>query len=478
MLVAWLHAGPASADSSKPASTDRVLGVIADYRRQPVGELAPYRNWRWSPELKAKAGDLSNRAVVSSPDGNGQHLRLVVTPEFPWDGHPIAMHALTTDHFPPESDAIVVRLRVESGEFQLAIGGPTAYFGDSDVLTEPQRVVAGDWQDVRFDLHEGLHRNYRRAGFGRAAQAMSYNRWAQEPPSLSVHPGSSGTLLVQSVTLIAAGRGQPFPRFDRSDLTLVQSVPTSLEQAFTLLLADSQMAEFKSSWLDPAACRYAPPALSARPAPTAGQPMALAATAAWNEEIRWAGLRTEPKSGADALELTVRVTTSVPSSQVASDAGQPIDIGLLVAPAGEPFPWERLGPPDAWRQEAKGRGYDANLSPRSVTQQENLNVALYHARRFVRVDEWQSLVIPFEDFACIGATGVFKEQLAAHAPPTASDAPSAVLWLVPWPRRGTGKESTAEVFDVRLVLIDKTNTQPRRSYPAPLAGTLPQEPSP
>jgi len=164
--------------------------------------------------------------------------------------------------------------------------------------------------------------------------------------------------------------------------------------------------------------------------------------------------------------------------QLASDAGQPIDIGLLATSAGAAFPWDRLQPPEEWRRDAKGKGYDLNLSHRVVGTMEDLHVGLFHARRFVRVGEWQQLVIPYEDFVCIGATGAFRDRLVAHAPPTLSDASAAVLWLVPWPRRKPGGPSTATVADIRFVRIDPSDARPRRSYPAPLPGTLPQETQP
>jgi hypothetical protein len=294
---------------------------------------------------------------------------------------------------------------------------------------------------------------------------------------LYVSPGSSGTLLVQSAKLVATGRGRPFPTFEPTVLESVRNVPVTLDSAFTMLLADSQWEDFKASWLDPAACRYPPPAMAAAeaPVPVAG---ALSATAGWNEEIRWAGLRTEPTSGADALAITVRVATDMQSAQLASDAGQPVDIGLLATSAGEAFPWEQLQPPEEWRCDPKGKGYDFNFSHRVVGSLENLHVGLFHARRFVRPNEWQSFVIPYEDFACVGATGAFRERLVTHAPPTLTDASAAVLWLVPWPRRKPGGPATATVADIRFVRIDPSDGRPRRSYPAPLPGTLPQETQP
>ena len=478
LAAGFLMAGPAAAAvaAAAPRPADREIAVIADYGREPVAELQPYSYWRWSPEVKASAGDFSRRAIVEGADGQ-RHLLLHVSPTFPWYGAPISLHSLTSDYFPPESDAIILRLRVESGEFLLGIGGPTAYFGDSDVFTATQRIPVGDWIDVRFDLHEGLRRNYRRAGYGRSARVMSYNRWAQEPTMLYVSPGSSGTLRIQSAKLVATGRGRPFPTFEPAALKPVRNVPAALDSAFSMLLADSQAADFKASWLDPAACRYPPPAIAVAEGPAPGSD-ALSATAGWNEEIRWAGLRTEPTSGADALAITVRVATDVASAQLGSDAGQPIDIGLFAAPVGEPFPWDRLRPPEEWRRDAKVRGYDLNFSHRVVGTVEGLDVGLFHARRFVRPGEWHSFVIPFEDFACVGATGVFRERLAAHAPPTPSDVSAAVLWLVPWPRRKPGAPSTATVADVRFVRIAPSDARPRRSYPAPLPGTLPQENQP
>ena len=76
----------------------------------------------------------------------------------------------------------------------------------------------------------------------------------------------------------------------------MKPAPAALDSAFSMLLADSQAADFKASWLDPAACRYPPPAIAVAEGPAPGSD-ALSATAGWNEEIRWAGLRTEPTSG-------------------------------------------------------------------------------------------------------------------------------------------------------------------------------------
>lgn len=459
-----------------PAPAERDLAVIVDYRHESAAEFRPYSHWRWSPERKAAAGDFSRRAIVAAEDG-GRHLLLRVSPEFPWDGQPVALHTLTSDYFPPESDAVVLRLRVESGAFILAVGGPTAYFGDSDVFTASRRVEAGGWTDVRFDLHEGLQRNHRRAGYGAAAQVVAYTRWAQESTTVYVLPGSSGTLLVQSAKLVGGVRGRPFPTFSPAAMEVVQHVPATLENAFSILLADSQTADFKASWLEPGACRYPPPVLAIVEG-ASPESVAVSATAGWSEEIRWAGLKTVPAAGSDALALKVRVATDTPSTQLTADAGQPIDIGILVAPAGGPFPWSRLAPPAEWRREARAKGYDLNLSHRVVGAMADLDVALFHARRFVRLDVWESLVIPFEDFACVAATGAFRPRLAAHGPLAASDASAAVLWLVPWPRRKPGSPATATVADIRFVHLSSSGHTPRRSYPAPRPLAKQQEKQP
>lgn len=452
---------------------DRPLAAVVDFALQPVGELAPYSDWNWSIEQKAQASSFSKRAIVPNPAGEGHVLRVELSPEFPWRTGPERMHSLTTAYFPPESDAIVLRAKVVSGSFTLAVGGPTAYFGDSDVMTSPQRIESGEWVDIRCDLNDGLCRNFRRAGFSRAATAIAYNRWSQEPPGLYVLPGSVGVLLLQSATLVASGRGHPFPSFDPSHVTSARSVPTAIDRAFTLLMADSQGADFERSWRTPGTCQYAPPRFSETPAPTrAGKP-ALATTVRWLEEIRWAGVRSEPTPAVNAVRLTVRVTPATPATQLTSDAGQPVDIALLGGAVDVPFPWTRLGPPDEWRQASGVRGYDINLSNRAVAPAEDLHVALYQARRFVRTQAWQTLVIPFEDFACVGATGRLKEHLALHAAPSPdSVAVAGVAWLLPWPRGGRAGETTLEVADVELVTISADETTSRRSYSPAQASTF------
>jgi hypothetical protein len=257
---------------------------------------------------------------------------------------------------------------------------------------------------------------------------------------------------------------------DAASTTAVQSVPTTLANAFTLLAADSQTADFERSWRDVSACRYPPPQLAETPGP-AGAAAALSATAEWAEEIRWAGVRTQPAAGANALVLTVRATSPVAAMQFTSDAGQPVDIGLLCGTAAAPFPWTRLGPPEGWRQGATAPGFDANLSNRDTAKQSDLHVALYQTRRFVKAGEWQTLTLPFEDFVCIAGTGTLQEHLASRASP-AAEAMAGVTWLLPWPRGGRAIGGAVQVANVQLVTIGVDNPAPRRSYPAPVLGTL------
>lgn len=455
--------------AAETVGTATPLAVIADFRQQPARELQPYADWRWSPEEKAKAGSFSRRAIAPNPDGNGSVLRLEITPEFPWGGSPERLLQLTNGHFPPESDAVVLRLRVESGVFTVAIGGPTAYYGDSDVITSPQRIEAGDWREVHCDLHEGLCRNYRRAGFGRAAQSIAYNRWAQEPPQFYILPGSTGVLLLETASLVATGRGRPFRVFNPASMAAVQSAPTTLANAFTLLVADSQTADFERSWRDVPACRYPPPQLAEVPGPAGAA--ALSATAEWAEEIRWAGVRTKPAAGANALVLTVRATSPVVAMQFTSDAGQPVDIGLLCGTAAAPFPWERLGPPEEWRQGATASGFDVSLSNRETAKQSDLHVAQYQTRRFVKAGEWQTLTLPFEDFVCIAGTGTLQADLVSRASP-AAEAVAGVTWMLPWPRGGRAVGAAIQVADVQFVTIAVDDPAPRRSYPAPVPATL------
>jgi hypothetical protein len=239
--------------------------------------------------------------------------------------------------------------------------------------------------------------------------------------------------------------------------------PTTPANAFRLLLADSQHADFEASWRDPKACRYPPPLLAATPGPSPELPEALSATCLWQEEIRWAGVKTRPTTNANAVVLTVRVHPATRATQAGSDAGQPVDLAILGIPAGTEFPWERLEPDPAWRSPEGPHGYDVQFSNRVLAGMEGLHVAMYHARRFVKTTEWQTLVVPFEDMACIAATGSLLDHLVAHGPP-AGVATAGVAWLIPWPRDGRSTPVALDVADVRLVALPSGSAS-GRSYP-------------
>lgn len=447
------------------AAPARDIATLADFSAAPPLDK-PYVSWRWTPETKAQAERFSRLAVEPSPDGEGNVWRLTLTDAFPWGTLPEYIQSITRAHFPPEADAIVLRCRVLDGTFTLAFGGPTAYFGNSDVTTAYQTLSPGGWQDVVFDLNHDLIRNYRRAGFSRHARSIAYTRWAQEPPGLYLMR-SQGTLLVRDIRLVARGEGRPFPAVAPDEATVVAGVPIDEASALTCFMPDgrNQIADFHASWKAGQSPSYAPPRLSF--AATPGHGRSLAATARWSEEVRWMGVRTPAVRGANAIRLGVRLVTEQESAVAGHpEVDHPVDIGLLSVPPDGAFPFDRLSAPEAER-DAGVRGHDL-LYAHLTLADADWPSAFHTTRRFVRQGVWTTLVVPFADFVCIGATGGMRGDLETRAAP-GGDGVRAVLALMPYPR-GRSFESTLELGDIDFVRIP--DEQARASYHRPAPGPL------
>ena len=77
---------------------------------------------------------------------------------------------------------------------------------------------------MEFSLHDGLLRNFRRAGFSGNAPWIYYARWAQEPTRFYVFKGSGGEIQIKDLEIIFKGMGQPFPAFSRDDVIAVATL--------------------------------------------------------------------------------------------------------------------------------------------------------------------------------------------------------------------------------------------------------------
>lgn len=438
-----------------------------DFRDVPARVEKPYASWRWDAETRARAEDFTSQAVEPAPDGGGNVWRLTVTEAFPWGTIPERFRILTLHHFPPEADAIVMQCKVVDGEFTLCVGSPVAVFGDSDVITAPTILRPGGWRDVVFDLNHGLVRNYRRAGFSRHAQSISYTRWIQEPPALCMMP-SRGTLLVRDIRLVGRGEGKPFPEISEAETIVITNAPVNENNTFTFFVADGKnhTNDFHASWKAGGQPRMKTPRLQIVPAPGGGN--ALAVATHWVEEIRWAGVKTPCATNANAVRLTMRLATALSNSVAGrTDVDNAVDIALLAAPAGQPFPFEKLAPkPDA--TDPGVRGYDYMYAHDQLHGAQWAS-AFYTTRRFVKQGEWATLTIPFADFTCSGATGALLDDLRLRRAPRAGTI-RAVMALMPFPRRGPAVESTLEIGGIALVRVPEEKA--RASFFRPAPGTL------
>lgn len=448
--------GRPAALAAPTAEEGHIIATLHDFEQNEVGPWPPLTIYRWTEEQKGKAETFTAREVRTGTPFGKQCLRVQIDSSFPWDkGNPLLM-TLSRTHFPPEADAIRMRVKILKGTVALTVGGPTAYYGNSDAYARTEVLdaqSAPDWVTVEFSLNHRLWRNNRRAGFSSAAPRIYYTRWAQEPTGFYALPPSAGEMLIDQVELIAKGEGRPFPDLPPDSVDKLEGIADfeqeqDLAKAFTVLMADNQDKEFTLSWTRDPAPRYPPPVLSIVNDEQTGR-RALSITATFAEEILWAGIKARPRAEANAICLTVRAArTSGEHGLHGYGPREPIDVAVWVAPPDEPFPWEAFGPAEELRA-GPGPGYDYNMTYRTIRNTKLASFALYQARRFLKPGEWETVSIPFADFTCFYGHGKYADRLRGHMALTGDDI-IAVAFLAPWPRTGRG-ETTILIDELSYV---------------------------
>jgi hypothetical protein len=147
----WSDAATLLAADPAP-SPATVIDMIEDFEKLPNGPFQKgfLDSWRWTDEVRAQARSSSRLEVIDSTAEKHKLLRVRVDDEklLAADALPLLRLA---PFYPPEADALRIRLRVDAGQAVIYVGGPTAYFGNSDVFTEPQTIRAEDpprWVEV------------------------------------------------------------------------------------------------------------------------------------------------------------------------------------------------------------------------------------------------------------------------------------------------------------------------------------------
>lgn len=212
------------------AQETRVLRVISGFEEGV--NLSPINYWRWSEEEKQSAASYSGLELARVPGASGRALKITVMKPLPGGLDFYALWSTGLDYLPPETTGIRLRARVVSGRFTLSVGGPTVYFGTSDVQSPPRVLEAGeDWQTVEFRLTDELDRNYRRPVFSQESPVIYYTRWIQEPMRILIGADSRGELWLDDVELIASGEGRPYPVFAEDEVATLSTA--ELGKAFT-----------------------------------------------------------------------------------------------------------------------------------------------------------------------------------------------------------------------------------------------------
>ncbi len=395
-----------SLHAQTPATQDKLIATLRDYAQQPVTQpTAAINPWNWAPELKRDAKNFSQMQVI---DHEGRHaLSIKLTDQLPWgatESHRVLQ--IGPDLLPPTADAVSLRVRVLEGSFTLSVGGPTIYFGNSDVQTQPITLTAKDapaWRTVTLSLHDQLVRNFRRAGFARESPVIYYPRWIQEPLFLCIHRGSAGTLLIERADLLNQGRGQPYPSFKPEDIKTIASIsdfanPDSLAQVFT---ATHEPADLSGP---PKLTRptWKPPILGYKADAPGTHHGILTVEHQGSEEVVFTGIKVTPASEANAVAIDMRVTNPLSLEQIS------VDWLLYAAPPATPLNLDRLRPPEAWRAD-RVNAFDYYLTLPSLRTE---SFAFYHARRAFPNGKWTQVIIPLPDFVCVYAAGTMTPAIA------------------------------------------------------------------
>lgn len=439
-LIICLYACLACGTSGLPAKDITPLGMVENFESMPAG---PLQNGfidihRWNEEFRQQARGWSSIEVV--PEAAGKALRVTVS-----DSRAFTSGAGTilrlAPYFPPQADALRFRVRVIRGQFSLSIGGPTAYYANSDVFTEPQTVRATakpEWVEIVCNFNHPTWRNYRRAGFSTDAPRNYYNRWAQEPVSLFLAPDSLGECLIDDIEVVGLGEGKPFAVFSPGDIkplkTIADFEDDQMGHAFTLYMAAAEAEWFDESWIRSKPLRFEPMQLAVVNTGHDGL-RSLQCRGQTAEEVHGTAVHAPGVAGANAISTRLRVEAPAQRNTLVGAGGiVPIDFLVFVAPTGKTFDWQLLAASPELRARGRG-GFDYNLTHRVISQRTDLDFAIYQTRRYLPPGQWSVQVLPTADFTCIYGQGTMRERFTRQEP-LRSDEAIAVAWINPWCRMG------------------------------------------
>ena len=453
-------------------SDGRVIGTDRDLESFSPFAAKPLTSWLWTAEEKKRADEFSSMALVR--DSAGDMLwTLRVSPDMPFKRPFLETLDLGIKFFPPEADAIRMRVKAVTGKVIIGPGGPTAYFGNSDVFLRPVLVDAAKdgagWRTVEFSLHEGLGRNFRRAGFSANAPWIYYARWAQEPTRFYVFKGSGGEIQIKDIEIVAKGIAKPFPVFAEADVIPVATLAdfhqenAGADKAFTALVGGSAK-EFEASWNPAEKITHPPAEIQIADDPEAGK--VLHARGLFLEEMSAVGITLSNSQDGDGLRFRIKADTEAANMMIPAVPGQPLDFLLYVSANSSTFDWKPFSPSSELLNGSR-KGYDRNLTYEKLKGMEGLSLAIYHARRFVPKGRWSDVTIPFADFLCIYGRGdlstSFQKQLALDPRKLV-----AAAVLAPWPRKGRF-ETSIDIRDISLVKIRGETLKSYFQFPDPAA---------
>ena len=428
------------------AAEPAVIQRIEDFEGVDTRSLRPLTFWRWTDEEKQNAAQYSKFELA--PEGSGKALRISILQPLPKGPSYYPLWSTGLEYLTPEADAIRMRVKVVSGGFRLTVGGPTAYFGTSDVHAAPQVLEPGDWHTLEFSLITHLERNYRRPIFSQEAPVIYYTRWIQEPMRLVMSADSQGELLLDDMELLSYGRGRPFPTFPAEAVRVLGEADAGTR--FTFATDDR---EFDLSHTPGKEALRKPAVLTAitegRGKWTARQRGA--------EEMSFFGLKTHAPKEANAVRLTLKMEHASDLKDLA------FDLIALVGPGGE-FPWDKTSPQEvgtgnSTAKPASGeKGFDYCLSP---ARTRGISRGFYHARRAVPKGEWTQVIIPFADFVCAYGAGTLKERHLLQQPLQPGEI-TAVALLSPW--RQNDADTLFTIDKIEFVSVPGTPSQ-HVSYP-------------
>lgn len=425
-------------------------------------EPRPITSWRWSPEQKANASRFSEMSIATDESGS-RIWKVRVTSELPFFHPYLELISLGTNYLPPDADAIRLKVRAISGNISLTFGGPTAYFGNSDVFLRPIQIKASekpsDWFTAEFSLHHGLIRNFRRSSFSRESPTIHYARWTQEPTYAYLLRGSAGEAHFKDIEIIAQGQSQPFPAtiIDASKpphAIVNVSSPQSSSRPFTALVGDTE-SEFVST-----PSQHLPATMSSETDSAEGAVLKIRGR--FSEEVSAVGFDIKPPASGDTFALRIKLDSSIPAHIAPDTPANPLDILIYESSESSRFEWKPFIRSDDTAHAGPAR-FDRNLTHANFLRNSDASVAIYHARRFLPQQTWTDLTIPLEDFVCIYAQGHLIAQFQNQQSPR-SESLAAIALLPPWPRKGR-PESTLNVQTIQLV----TRLHPplQRSYYQP-----------